>query len=106
MLSYPQTRSELCVHVCVNHQPTFIQLGDSILHFCLCRRLMASHRGTCACMEGLKGPKSPCKHEIGHHISNYRRIAILSTYRYEAYLVFREVWSNGDQLLFCKKLHF
>ena len=48
-----------------DHPPTSIQLGGSILHFCLCRRLTASHRGTSACMEGLKGPKSPCKERQG-----------------------------------------
>ena len=42
------------------YAPILSHSGGSILHFCLCLRLTASHSGTFVCIDGLKGPKSPC----------------------------------------------
>lgn len=50
--------------------PTLSHSGGSILHLCLCFRLTASHSGTSQCMDGLKGPNSPC---TSQSLTRYRQ---------------------------------
>ena len=59
--------------------PTSIQSGGWILHFRLCFKNIATHRGTSVGKDALNGPMSPCQHMKSYYYNFYGWLASLQS---------------------------